>query len=277
MQTNIFRSLTNLDCENCRINLNGDLFHTTRNDWLKPQFSPINLNAKPRYKIRDSRGNRFHILVEDAVAFTFWDIENPIGPFKNRILEVKEFMSLSVNDKRFIKNPAKNEATYLVTKHGDVWNNFSKRKSSVYLSKQGYCEITIYGYTALVHRLVAMHWIPIPQELIEQGHSFKTLTVNHKNGREKTNNSIYNLEWMTRSQNTTDSYEQNLQKKGRSHPDEQIHAVCEDLQKGMRPKLVAEKHDMNIHSLRDILYRRSRCDIANRYVFPRFQNISPPI
>lgn len=122
-----------------------------------------------------------------------------------------------------------------------------------------------------------MHWIPIPQELIEQGHSFKTLTVNHKNGREKTNNSIYNLEWMTRSQNTTDSYEQNLQKKGRSHPDEQIHAVCEDLQKGMRPKLVAEKHDMNIHSLRDILYRRSRCDIANRYVFPRFQNISPPI
>ncbi len=52
----------------------------------------------------------------------------------------------------------------------------------------------------MVHRLVAMTFIPIPQELLDQGYTIETLEVNHIDEC-KTNNKVENLEWCTREYN----------------------------------------------------------------------------
>ena len=55
-------------------------------------------------------------------------------------------------------------------------------------------------YTKKVHRLVAIAFIPIPKYLKKEGYTYETLTVNHKNGMEKKNNNISNLEWATQKE-----------------------------------------------------------------------------
>jgi hypothetical protein len=72
----------------------------------------------------------------------------------------------------------------------------SKRYAGVTLSNQ---KIKIY---LNIHRLVAMAFIPNPNNLPQ---------VNHKDGN-KLNNIVNNLEWVTPSQNVKHSYDNGLQK-----------------------------------------------------------------
>lgn len=51
-----------------------------------------------------------------------------------------------------------------------------------------------------VHRLVALHFIEIPESLIKEGYTADTLQINHKD-EVKTNNRADNLEWCTAKYN----------------------------------------------------------------------------
>ena len=51
-----------------------------------------------------------------------------------------------------------------------------------------------------VHRLVAIHFVPISQELLDQGDTYDTLQVNHMDENPK-NNHAENLEWCTHEYN----------------------------------------------------------------------------
>ena len=72
------------------------------------------------------------------------------------------------------------------------------------VNKFGYKEVALskdgITKTVLLHRLIAIHFVPNPDNLP---------VVNHKNGI-KTDNRIENLEWVTRSQNTKHAYVNNL-------------------------------------------------------------------
>lgn len=72
------------------------------------------------------------------------------------------------------------------------------------VNKFGYKEVALSKdgrtKTVLLHRLIAIHFVPNPDNLP---------VVNHKNGI-KTDNRIENLEWVTRSQNTKHAYVNNL-------------------------------------------------------------------
>lgn len=87
------------------------------------------------------------------------------------------------------------EGLYGITSCGKVWSYRSKKFLKPSKDKYGYlyvilcvnCERKKY----LIHRLVAMAYIPNPNSLP---------TVNHKD-ENKTNNSINNLEWMSNRDN----------------------------------------------------------------------------
>ena len=72
----------------------------------------------------------------------------------------------------------------------------------------GYEFACVAGSYKMIHRLVALSFIPNPQNLPE---------VNHKDGN-KRNNASTNLEWMTRSQNTRHAFDAGLMKRGSESP-----------------------------------------------------------
>jgi hypothetical protein len=79
------------------------------------------------------------------------------------------------------------------------------------ISKRGYCRVALEkGKASLVHRLVAQHFIPNPENKPE---------INHKDGV-KNNNHIDNLEWCTRFENEQHAWKTGRKKalKGEKHP-----------------------------------------------------------
>lgn len=95
---------------------------------------------------------------------------------------------------------------YFASHDGRIWS--AKRRSFRNPSTQrgGYLTITIRHeetketITLSVHRLVALAWIPNPDDKPQ---------VNHKDGK-KQNNSVANLEWCTAQQNSQHAWETGL-------------------------------------------------------------------
>lgn len=91
------------------------------------------------------------------------------------------------------------EGLYAVTKSGKVWGypkyNWSGRFMRFFIMNNGYLVASLYKNhiqkKILVHRLVALTYIPNPKNLPE---------VNHKNSNRLDNN-VKNLEWVTSKQN----------------------------------------------------------------------------
>lgn len=67
-----------------------------------------------------------------------------------------------------------------------------KRNLPIKINQQGYCAVKTESGTIYAHRLVMFTWRPIPNA--------EKLTVDHKN-HNKRDNSIENLEWVTKAEN----------------------------------------------------------------------------
>lgn len=102
------------------------------------------------------------------------------------------------------------EGIYEVSSNGNV-RNAKGRHLKPFMIRQGYLMVELFNHYerthARVNRLVAEAFIPNPNNKSE---------VNHRNG-DKTDNSVLNLEWATKSENMIHAYRSGLQTKGRYH------------------------------------------------------------
>ena len=98
------------------------------------------------------------------------------------------------------------EGKYAATKDGRIWSHKRKIFLKPFDNGHGYLAVKLYKNSkqknALISRLVALAWVPIPEELQNEEH----LDVAHLDDNPK-NNYYTNLAWQTRSQNLdTDSF-----------------------------------------------------------------------
>lgn len=94
---------------------------------------------------------------------------------------------------------------YLVSQYGNVYDCVRERMLAQSVTKKGYYIVNIstpYGrFTVSVHRLVAKTFYDVDSENDKE--------VNHRDG-DKSNNCIWNLEWMTHVENMRHAYAMGL-------------------------------------------------------------------
>jgi len=93
---------------------------------------------------------------------------------------------------------------YSISDHGDVRSNNTGKLRTLAKSRTGYRQIALqhydFHYAPFAHKLVAIAFVPNPENHKE---------INHKDGV-KHNNHYSNLEWCTRGQNIKHAYDNAL-------------------------------------------------------------------
>lgn len=113
-----------------------------------------------------------------------------------------------------------------------------------------------------VHKLVALAFIPNPDNLPE---------VNHKDGN-KLNNHHSNLEWTTRGENIRHAFDNNLRSATGSDnarcktSEEDVKAICKFLQDGMSAAQIRDK-GFDYGVVRAIKARKNWLQISQHYKF----------
>lgn len=91
---------------------------------------------------------------------------------------------------QFLK-PIPGYRNYLVTEYGKVWSKISQKFLLPGQDRAGYLRCNLTGSQCYAHRLVALAWLPNPDNLP---------VVHHKDG-DILNNHYSNLEWCTQQHN----------------------------------------------------------------------------
>ena len=103
---------------------------------------------------------------------------------------------------------AKVNDTYSISDNGEFRNDTSNKTLKPEIHHKGYLRISAHGVKPrFIHRLVAIHFIPNPDNLPQ---------VNHIDGN-KLNNKLNNLEWCTDSDNKKHAYKTGLMTPGNQY------------------------------------------------------------
>lgn len=133
--------------------------------------------------------------MRDSLKIVYKNVSE-LKPYKNNPRINDDAVKYVANSiKQFNEEIAVIENKYIVTKKGDVYTiHYSKRglcKQKLRKHTNGYLRATIFGKDMYVHRLVALCFIPNPNNYKEISHE----------DNDKTNNNIQNLKWCNRKYN----------------------------------------------------------------------------
>ncbi len=145
-----------------------------------------------------------------------------------------------------------------------------------------------------VCRLVAIAFIPIPEKYKKKGLGFDDLEVDHMRDGDPLNHeddSIYNLQWITKKENIKKAHEAGLYEKthmkGIKHPDwdwmigeknataiysnKLIHKICKAIEKNkLSMREISEKYDVPYGLVTDIKAGKSRTHISCLYDLSKY-------
>ena len=150
------------------INKNGDVYSYKRDKFLTPTAYK-NRSAEHNYVALSKNGKKYKPRIHKLIKQTFTEKKELVG-FK----KIKGY-----------------EESYLINIKGDIYSNYTGKFLSPAVGKIGYWVVALRNKTHYLHRLIAEHFIPNPDE---------RPCINHKDGN-KANNSIDNLEWCTHREN----------------------------------------------------------------------------
>jgi len=150
------------------------------------------------------------------------------------------------------------EEYYLVSNKGRVKSTrFNKEKIlKTSISTPGYKGLNLFknkrSHSREVHRLVAIHFVPNPENKPE---------VNHKDG-DKLNNHAYNLEWMTHKENFDHAYGNLFDNKGENHgnsklTNKQVSVIKKRLSEGESYSSIAQDYPVSRHTINYIALERT--------------------
>ena len=167
-----------------------------------------------KWKIRkyDFSGNPIECVIRTdvLVGFAWYNIKESLwenSTYADTIRRCKEFFSISNSDIAKTIYKTSNGFSYYVTRYGDVWNTERMIKLKGSVKRDGYRNVDLGSsiHDVRVHRLVAHHFVRVPEDLLAQGLNEETLVVNHLDGN-KLNNRWDNLEWTTQKGNIVHAY-----------------------------------------------------------------------
>lgn len=148
------------------------------------------------------------------------------------------------------------ENKYLVSNHGEVKSLFNNKILKGFIDVFGYHQV-LFGKThKKMHRLVAEHFIPNPEN---------KRCVNHLDSV-KTNNHISNLEWATHSENTIHQFSMGykvaeMENRWNSNIDEtQILCIRACISEGIPKKELASYFNINVATI-------NRCLSGKHWIF----------
>ena len=150
---------------------------------------------------------------------------------------------------------------YLISNYGRIFHKYRNEFLAVNIDSKGYCYkplATVNGAkNCRIHRLVMMTF-----EFVD---NCNNLFVNHIDGI-KTNNYIWNLEWVTPSENSEHAFRYGLNKGRYSIPEDKIRHACELLQDQSIPiNEVAKITEISYSIVSAIASKRAHVDISSEY------------
>lgn len=174
---------------------------------------------------------------------------------------------------------------YKISNTGRIKSMQSGRILGFHTSGKNYVRVTLYRngrtYKYSVHRLVAVHFIPIPKKYTKKGYTFDDLVPNHKNGI-KTHNAAFNLEWTTVRDNTIHAFETGLAETSigeNSHlakmTEKQAIRVCELLEQAWSTKDIADLLGVSKRSVQHIKDGTTWKRVSKNYNFARIGKAVP--
>lgn len=141
-------------------------------------------------------------------------------------------MTNKLDNYRKVGFPGVRKNAYLISENGDVYSIISDKHLKSSVDKDGYFRVSLLNKTMSIHRLVAFHYVPNPNN-----HP----VVDHIDGN-KQNNHYTNLEWVTVQENTLRAERMGLRKiRGEDngnnvYSEELVREICSLYEKGMTVK-----------------------------------------